>query len=86
MWKEKIMRYIKTKDGRIIDATKGEYIINGDHLILYRQYETVSGVKAKPGQMCVPSVAIMEEHVEMKYYRNGLINAILPEISIKYMF
>ena len=29
---------------------------------------------------------VMEEHVEMKYYKNGLINAVLPEIGIKYIF
>lgn len=28
----------------------------------------------------------VEEHLEMKYYRNGLINAIIPEIGIKYLF
>lgn len=29
---------------------------------------------------------IADEHVVMKYYKNGLINAILPEIGIKYIF
>ncbi len=29
---------------------------------------------------------VMEEHVEMKYYKNGLINAVLPEIGVKYIF
>ena len=29
---------------------------------------------------------LMEEHIEMKYYKNGLINTILPEIGIKYTF
>ena len=31
-------------------------------------------------------MVLREEHLEMKYYRNGLINTILPEIGIKYTF
>ena len=43
-------------------------------------------ISASLNPMIGSHLVIMEEHVEMKYYRNGLINAILPEISIKYMF
>lgn len=29
---------------------------------------------------------VREEYLEMAYYRNGLLNAILPEIGIKFLF
>jgi hypothetical protein len=29
---------------------------------------------------------IRDEYLEMTYFRNGLLNAILPEIGIKYTF
>ena len=31
-------------------------------------------------------IIIKDEHIEMKYYRNGLLNAAIPEIAIKYSF
>lgn len=31
-------------------------------------------------------LTVVDDHVVMKYYKNGLINAILPEIGIKYTF
>lgn len=31
-------------------------------------------------------MVIMDDSVQMKHYKNGLINAILPEIGIKYLF
>lgn len=31
-------------------------------------------------------LTIVDEHIEMRYYKAGLINAILPEIGIRYTF
>ena len=31
-------------------------------------------------------LTIVDKHIEMRYYTNGLINAILPEIAVKYTF
>lgn len=31
-------------------------------------------------------IIIKDEHIEMKNYRNGLLNAAIPEIAIKYSF
>ena len=31
-------------------------------------------------------MVVVGEHVEMKYYKNGLINTVIPEIGIKYTF
>ena len=31
-------------------------------------------------------MVLHEDHAEMKYYKNGLLNVIMPEIGIKHMF
>ncbi len=31
-------------------------------------------------------ITVIDEHIEMRYFKNGLINTILPEIGIKYTF
>lgn len=58
------MKYIRTKDGKIFDLEKENYIVNGSDLILHRQYETCGGPEIKPGQMFVTSIAIIQKHNE----------------------
>ena len=36
-------RYVRTQDNKIIDLNSGEYIVNGQDLILHKKYETVGG-------------------------------------------
>jgi hypothetical protein len=58
------MKYIRTKDGKIIDTRKEDYIINGNDLILHRQYETCSGPDIKPWDTVALSIAIVHKHNE----------------------
>ena len=58
------MKYIRTKEGKIIDTTRRKYITNGNDLILHKQYETVGGPEVDVESPYVPSVAIIEKHNE----------------------
>ena len=58
------MSFVRLTDGRIIDKSKNNYIVNDNDLILHEKYETVGGPSVKPGQMVVPAVAIIDQHNE----------------------
>ena len=61
------MKYVRTKDGRIIDISSKDYIINNQDLILHEQYQTVGGLPSNPKSMIQVSVAVIEHHKEYHY-------------------
>lgn len=57
-------RYVRTQDNKIIDLNSGEYIVNGQDLILHKKYETVGGLPSKPETNIQLSVAVITKHNE----------------------
>ena len=61
------MKYIRTKDGRIVDTSKKEYFVKDNDLILHEQYETVGGLPCEKGSMTQLSVAVITKHNEYSF-------------------
>lgn len=61
------MKYIRTADGKIIDLTDKDYIVNGKDLILHEQHETVGSAPCEKGSMMQLAVAIITKHNEYHF-------------------
>ena len=91
-----------SRSGNTVSAFAGPGVSFGMSHDLDREFGYSVGLKGRIGVECcferdiaisVTLNPVIGSHlsledgiVNMKYYRNGLINAILPEIGIKYMF
>ncbi len=97
-----IIKEWKSRNDNTISIFAGPGIALGLSQDLYKEMGYFFGLKGKIGTECRfdrnisisialnpvlgSHVIIMDEHIEMKYFKNGLINTILPEIGIKYTF
>ena len=60
-------KYVRLKEGKIIDLTNKDYFINENDLVLHEQYDTVGSAPADPKSMVSLSVAIIEHHNEYNF-------------------
>lgn len=92
----------ESHNGNIICAFAGPGVTAGIASDLYKDRGYFFGLKGRAGIECRfdrgvaisaslnpvigSHLVIRDEYLEMTYYRNGLLNAVLPEICIKYTF
>lgn len=92
----------KSGNGNAVYAFAGPGISVGIASDLHKDRGYFFGIKGRVGVECQfdrrvaisaslnpilgSHLIIRDEYLEMAYYRNGLLNAILPEIGIKYTF
>ena len=97
-----IIRKWSSRYGTEIKAIAGPGVAVGIASDHYKDFGYYMGLKGRAGIECSfdrniavsvclnpilgSHLSITDNMVQMKYYRNGLINAVLPEIGIKYMF
>ena len=97
-----ILKEWKSHNGNMICAFAGPGVTAGIASDLHKDRGYFFGLKGRAGIECrfdrgvaisaclSPVVGshlvIRDEYLEMTYYRNGLVNAVLPEIGIKYTF
>ncbi len=91
-----------SRNGNTICAFAGPGITAGIAHEFKKDYGYFLGLKGRLGMECLferkvsisislaPTLGmhmtIVEGHLEMRYYKGGLINAMIPEIGIKYLF
>lgn len=92
----------ESRNGNMICAFAGPGIMVGISNDLHKDRGYFFGLKGRAGIECSfdrgvavsvslnPTIGshlvIRKDYLEMTYYRNGLMNAVLPEIGIKYTF
>lgn len=97
-----ILNEWKSHNGNQICAFAGPGVTVGTASDLHKDRGYFFGLKGRAGiecrfdrgvavSVCLNPVVgshlvIRNEYLEMTYYRNGLLNALLPEIGIKYIF
>ena len=97
-----IFKEWESNNGNMLCAFAGPGITAGIASDLYKDRRYFFGLKGRAGIECRfdrgvaisaslnpvigSHLVIRNEYLEMTYYRNGLLNAVLPEIGIKYTF
>ena len=97
-----ILKEWESHNGNMICAFAGPGVTAGIAKDLHKDRGCFFGLKGRAGIECRfdrgvsisaclnPAIGshlvIRDEYLEMTYYRNGLLNAVLPEIGIKYTF
>lgn len=91
-----------SRNGNTICAFAGPGITTGIAHEFRKDYGYFFGLKGRLGIECLfdrkvalsinlspvlgMHMTIVDEHLEMRYYKRGIINAMIPEIGIKYLF
>ena len=97
-----ILKEYSSQNGNPIRIFAGSGITAGKARDLRKDSGYFFGLKGRAGLECnfergisisvclnpifASHMVILGDHAEMKYYRNGLLNLIMPEVGIKHMF
>lgn len=97
-----ILKEYSSQNGNPIRIFAGSGITIGKARDLFKESGYFFGLKGRAGIECnfkrnisisatlnpifALHMVILEDHADMKYYRNGIMNLIMPEVGIKHMF
>ena len=97
-----ILKDWKSRNGNTVHAFAGPGITAGISHDFRKDFGYFYGLKGIVGRECLferkvsislslsPTIGmhmiLRDEYLEMKYYRNGLISTVIPEIGVRYIF